>query len=441
VTEAAAPSQTLLRIIPLVESVLRRTAYLLLLVESPPALKELVVLCAASPWISSQISRHPVLLDELLNAASLYTTPEKAELHDELQQQILRINNDDLEGHMEALRYFKQAHVLRVAACEVSGRLPLMKVSDYLTWIAEVILDHVFELAWHNLVEKHGRPLREDGQPCDRDFIVLGYGKVGGIEMGYSSDLDLVFIHDAAANVMTDGGRPVDNSVFFTRLGQRMIHILTTQTRLGDLYEVDMRLRPSGQSGLLVSSLKSFTEYQLSSAWLWEHQALVRARVVAGDSKLAARFEAVRQQVLELPRDEAEVRSAVWDMRKKMRDHLLPAGLESGEKPLFHLKHGSGGIVDIEFMVQYAVLAWSHEHPALSVYTDNIRILEALKDEGLLSEDEAKALIESYIDFRSEAHRHSLQQLPGQVPREQFAEQSQAVIDKWQQLMSARAPQ
>lgn len=435
VTEAVSPSETLLRIIPLVESVLRRTAYLILLVENPSALKELVVLCAASPWISTQLSRHPVLLDELLNASSLYTTPEKSALHAELQQQILRLNKDDLEGHMEALRYFKQAHVLRVAACEVSGRLPLMKVSDYLTCIAEVILDHVLELAWYNLEEKHGRPLREDGQPCEGDFIVLGYGKVGGIELGYSSDLDLVFIHDAGANKVTDGERPVDTNVFFTRLGQRMIHILTTQTRLGDLYEVDMRLRPSGESGMLVCSLEAFTDYQNSRAWNWEHQALVRARVVAGDAGLAARFEKVRREVLEQPRDEPQLRGEVRDMRQKMREHLLPVGLEQGENPLFHLKHGAGGIVDIEFMVQYAVLAWSHQHPALSVYTDNVRILEVLKDEGLWGESETQALAESYKDFRSEAHRLSLQQLPGQVPQAQFEQQSHVVREKWQQLM------
>ena len=441
VTEANSPCQTLLRIIPLVESVLRRTAYLLLLVENTSALKELVVLCAASPWISTQLSRHPVLLDELLNASSLYTTPEKSELHDELKQQILRLNNDDLEGHMEALRYFKQAHVLRVAACEVSGRLPLMKVSDYLTWIAEVILSHVLELAWHNLVEKHGRPLREDGEPCEGDFIVLGYGKVGGIEMGYSSDLDLVFIHDAGMNRETDGGRPVDTNVFFTRLGQRMIHILTTRTRLGDLYEVDMRLRPSGNSGMLVSSLKAFTDYQYKTAWPWEHQALVRARVVAGDTKLAARFEQVRREVLGQVRDEATLRVDVRDMRNKMRDHLLPAELESGEKPIFHLKHGTGGIVDIEFMVQYAVLAWSHQYPELSVYTDNVRILDALNSEGLWEESEVLALAESYKDFRSETHRLSLQQLPVQLPLAQFERQRQVVIKKWQNLMGEQGAQ
>ncbi len=435
VTASELPSSTLLRIIPLVEAVLRRTAYLLLLIENPGALKELVVLCAASPWISTQLARYPVLLDELLNAASLYTTPDKQLLHDELKQQILRFNSDDLEGHMEALRYFKLAHVLRVAACEVSGRLPLMKVSDYLTYIAEVILEHVRELAWYHLEVKHGRPVRADGQPCEGDFIVVGYGKLGGIELGYSSDLDLVFIHDAASNQVTDGERPVDNNVFFTRLGQRMIHIMTTMTRMGQLYEIDMRLRPSGESGMLVSSLKAFTEYQHNNAWVWEHQALVRARVVAGDPVLAGQFEQVRQQLLNQPRDELELRAEVATMRKKMRDSLLPKGLESGETPVFHLKHGTGAIVDIEFMVQYAVLAWSHQHPALSVYTDNVRILEALYHEGLFNEVEALALIEAYKAYRAESHRLSLQQLPGQVPQVKFAQQSAAVISKWRQLL------
>ena len=323
------PSQTLLRIFPFVDSVLRRTAYLVLLVENQGAMKELVNLCAASPWISSQLSRHPVLLDELLNASSLYHAPNKKELRDDLQQQVLRLPLNDLEAHMETLRYFRLAHVLKVAACEVSGRLPLMKVSDYLTWIAEVILEHVMAVAWHNLEERHGSPQQSEGVPCERRFVVLGYGKLGGLELGHGSDLDLVFLHDVPSQQMTDGARPIDNSMFMTRLGQRMIHILTTQTQLGALYEADMRLRPSGDSGLLTTSLSAYQHYMEQDAWVWEHQALVRARVVAGHSELAKDFEKVRHGILAQARDEAELKQEVVAMRQKMREHLLP---KRGEK-------------------------------------------------------------------------------------------------------------
>lgn len=429
------PSNALLRCLPLVEAVLRRTAYLLLLVESPAALQQLVILCAASPMIAEQLARHPVLLDELLDTRTLYYVPDKDALRDELQQQLLRLPWDDLEAHMEALRYFRLAHILRVAASEVTGRLPLMKVSDYLTYIAEVVLEHVLDLAWHNLESRYGRPANRDGS-SQRRFVIVAYGKLGGIELGHSSDLDLVFVHDADSSGYTDGDKAVDNNVFFTRLGQRIIHILNTRTPLGPLYEVDMRLRPSGDSGMLVSSLTAFTEYQQKNAWTWEHQALVRARVVAGDTQLGEAFQQVRLEVLAQPRDLAQLQQDVVSMRDKMREHLLPKGLRQAEPPVFHLKQDRGAIVDIEFMVQYAVLAWSHSHPSLGVYTDNIRILEALQAEGLFAEEEVRLLTEAYKAYRISAHRLSLEQLPGQVPLAEVEQFADVVTTKWQTLFA-----
>jgi len=435
VTEASHPSTTLLRILPLVESVLRRTAYLVLVVENPGVMQQLVRLCSISPWMASQLTRYPVLLDELLDARTLYHAPNKEELRAELRQQGLRLSWDDLEGHMEMLRYFKLAHVLRVAAAELTGHLPLMKVSDYLTFIAEVIVEHVLELAWQNLTEKHGYPLRADGEPCNKDFIVVAYGKMGGIELGYKSDLDLVFIHNAESGKATDGEKSIDNNVFFTRLAQRMIHVLSAQTPQGQLYEVDMRLRPSGASGLLVSSLTSFEDYQCNQAWTWEHQALVRARVVAGDQQLQKAFEETRLSILALPRVDAKLKTEVLDMRKKMRDHLLPADYGTEAKPIFHLKQGVGGIVDIEFMVQYNVLAKSKQYPSLAEYTDNIRILEALQREGLLGEEHAQALIEAYKLYRSEAHKASLQEMKSEVPLNRYEEQREFVEGQWRELL------
>ena len=425
------PDMALHRVLPLVVAVVRRSAYLALLLENPPALAELVELCAASPWISEQMARHPVLLDELLDRASLYTAPDKSLLQDELRQQVARLAPDDLEAQMYALRYFKASHVLRVAASELAGRLPLMQVSDKLTWIAEVILEQVLAVAWADLTKKYGEPQRDSN---GSGFAVFAYGKLGGLELGYGSDLDLVFVCDAARQGMTNGARSIDNAVFYTRLGQRMIHIMETRMALGQLYEVDMRLRPSGESGMLVSTAQGFRSYQQESAWTWEHQALVRARFVAGDPAVAKQVEAVRSDILCQSRDEASLAQDVQKMRDRMREHLLSDGIaKDGE---FHLKQGSGGIVDIEFMVQYAVLAWSHRVPQLARWSDNVRILETLGREGLFEQQECDALTGAYLAFRSAAHQLSLQQQPGIVPADRFSDFRAAVSAKWQQLFA-----
>jgi glutamate-ammonia-ligase adenylyltransferase len=429
--EADDPDLSLERVLPLVVAVVRRSAYLALLLENPPALGELVVLCGASPWISEQMARHPVLLDELLDRASLYTAPDKARLHDELRQQVARLAPEDLESQMDALRYFKASHVLRVAASELAERLPLMKVSDKLTWIAEVILEQVLAAAWADLTKKYGEPKR-DGNGYG--FAVFGYGKLGGIELGYGSDLDLVFVWDAAAQGVTDGERSIDNVVFYTRLGQRMIHVLETRMALGQLYEVDMRLRPSGESGMLVSTVQGFRSYQEETAWTWEHQALVRARFVAGDLQVAGQVEDVRRDILCQPRDEAGLAIEVQKMRSRMRKHLLPH--ESSKEAEFHLKQGTGGIVDIEFMVQYAVLAWSHRVPELARWSDNVRILETLGREGLFEQQECEALTGAYLAYRVAAHQLSLQQQPDVVPAGRFADMRAAVSARWESLFA-----
>jgi [glutamine synthetase] adenylyltransferase / [glutamine synthetase]-adenylyl-L-tyrosine phosphorylase len=429
--EGADPDLAVHRVLPLVAAVVRRSAYLVLLLENPPALAELVALCGASPWISEQLAHNPVLLDELLDRASLYVAPDKELLHAELRQQVARLAVDDLEAQMDALRYFKASHVLRVAASELVGRLPLMQVSDKLTWIAEVILEQVLAVAWADLTNKHGQPRRTGS---GSGFAVFGYGKLGGLELGYGSDLDLVFIYDAATGGATDGERSIDNAVFYTRLGQRMIHILEARMAMGQLYEVDMRLRPSGESGMLVSTVQGFRSYQQESAWTWEHQALVRARFVAGDPQVAALVNELRGEILRKPRDAASLAREVQAMREKMRKHLLAE--ERPEEGEFHLKQGTGGIVDIEFMVQYAVLAWSHRVPELARWSDNVRILETLGREGLFERQECEALTQAYLAYRCAAHQLSLQQQPGIAPAGSFAAERAAVSAKWQQLFA-----
>lgn len=439
--EHANPDLVLERVLPLVEAVARRSAYLVLLTENPGALQRLMTLCAASPWIAEQITRFPLLLDELLNEGRLFKPPLAPELAAELRERLTRIPEDDLEQQMEALRHFKLAHGLRVAASEIAGTLPLMKVSDYLTWLAEAILDQVLALAWRQTVAKYGNPRRADGSLCDPDFIIVGYGKVGGLEFGHGSDLDLVFIHDGDSQAETDGAKPIDGAQFFARLGQRIIHLLTTQTTSGQLYEVDMRLRPSGAAGLLVSSLAAFQRYQENEAWTWEHQALVRARVLTGCARVAEGFERVRATILERARDLPKLQAEVSEMRAKMRDNLGSRETAAGTganafdaATSFDLKQDAGGIVDIEFMVQYAALAWSGQHPELHRYTDNIRILDGLRDVGLLPAADVELLQEAYKAYRSAAHRQALQKQPGKVGGDQFAEERRSVMRLWREL-------
>ncbi|HEA54109.1 bifunctional [glutamate--ammonia ligase]-adenylyl-L-tyrosine phosphorylase/[glutamate--ammonia-ligase] adenylyltransferase [Marinobacter antarcticus] len=432
-TDVENPSETLSRVLQLVEAILRRTAYMVLLLENPGARTQLVKLCSESPLIARQLAETPLLLDELLNAESLYHPPARDELQDDLRQQMLRISYDDLESQMESLRHFKKAHSLRVAASELKGTLPLMKVSDYLTWIAEVVLDHVIDVAFANLASRHGYPGRADGANRDTDFAVIGYGKLGGIELGYTSDLDLVFVHNANPELVTDGDKPIDNAVFYTRLGQRIVHILNAQTPSGQLYDVDVRLRPSGNSGLLVSTLQAFEKYQRKDAWTWEHQALARARGLAGCRETLAGFEIIRHNILCLSRDKNKLRQDVVEMREKMRASLGTP--ESRREEIFHIKHDSGGIVDMEFMVQYLVLAWCEEHPELTQWSDNIRQMEELGRAGVLPVEDAEKLRTAYIALRSSIHRRALQNLNSQVAGDAFADERRYIRSAWQKIM------
>jgi len=427
-------STTLTRVLRLIQSVLRRSAYLALLVENPQALEQLAVLCERSNWISDELAAYPALLDELLDSRNLYRILDKPALRDQLHQQMLRIDPGDQEQQMEAIRYFCRSYTLRVAACEVMDLLPLMQVSDYLTWIAEVVLEHVTHVAWHQLTVTYGSPSLNPESDIDSEtpgFIVVAYGKMGGIELGYQSDLDLVFLHNALASNQTDGERQIDNSTFYMRLGQRIIHLLSTPTHSGIAYEIDMRLRPSGSSGMLVSTLAAFKKYQQRDAWTWEKQALVRSRVVTGDSNLAVDYARVRETVLRQSRDTQSLANEVQQMREKIRKHLG----QNTKDGKFSLKQGYGGIVDIEFMVQFTVLAWSHTHPLLSRWSDNIRILESLAQCGLFTDEESLQLIDAYKSLRTAGHRLQLQKQLAEVPLSAFIEQRDIVKTRWNYLM------
>lgn len=420
------PDTTLDRLLRLIAAVVRRTAYLDLLVENPLALSQLVRLASESSWVVSQLIRQPLLLDELLDPRRLYSPLHGSDLRSELSTLLASVDTDDLEQEMERLRQFAQGNRLRVAAADIVGAIPLMVVSDYLTEIAEVTLAHVQTSAWRHLVAKHGRPGNLDGE-MDTGFAAIGYGKLGGIELGYASDLDLVFLHGSADfNAMTDGGRSLANDVFYARLGQRVIHMLTTRMPSGLLYETDMRLRPNGNAGQLVASLNAFEHYQCNDAWTWEHQALVRARAVAGDPLVKARFAAIRHQVLCLPRDPDKLLDEVRSMRRKMRDSLDRSDAEN-----FHIKHGVGGLVDIEFIVQYAVLRWANSHPDLTEWTDNARLLERLSQHQLLPAGAADQLWNAYQLYRGVVHRRALQEAGSLIPVVQLEEERAMVRDIW----------
>jgi glutamate-ammonia-ligase adenylyltransferase len=425
------PQTTLARLVAFVEAIGRRSVYLALLVENPLALSQLVKLCSASEWIAHYLNQHPILLDELMDAASLYAPLTREALAAELQSRLARLPVDDLEAQMEAMREFHNGHVLRVAAADVGPGLTPDEIGRYLGYIAEVIVAQALALAHDDLVGKHGRPtLTQGGSTTSPGFAVIAYGKLGSLELGYTSDLDMIFLHGAEQEGgTTDGARPIANEVFFARLGQRLIHILTARTGGGILYEVDTRLRPSGSSGMLVTNPAAFREYQDSHAWAWEHQALIRARPIAGDAGLAAVFEEIRATTLCRKRDPDTLRAEVAAMRERM--HAAQAPHESGK---FNLKHDPGGMIDVEFMVQYAVLRWAHDHPELIRHRGNIPLLEALQARGLLDPAPAGLLRDAYHRYLGAEQRLKLMERRPLVAPQELGDFPQRVQALWREV-------
>lgn len=412
------------RLISLLLHIVSRTTYLELLVEFPVALKQLVRLCAASPMVSEQLSRHPLLLDELTDLNGLYQTIAPNDYKSELYQYLLRIQTDDEEQQLEALRQFKQMQLLHIAAADIAGVLPIMKVSDHLTYMAEAMLDFVVQLAWNQMIARYGKP--DYLSDNHKGFIVVGYGKLGGWELGYSSDLDLVFLHDCPANSVTTGERVIDSRQFYLRLVQRIIHLFSVRTNSGVLYEVDVRLRPQGDAGLLAGTLVSFADYQRNEAWTWEHQALVRARPVQGDIELQHKFMQIRHEILCIKRDEQTLKTDVREMREKMHTHQ---GRKESEQ--FDLKADAGGIGDIEFISQFLVLNFAHQQPKLTSWSDNVRILELMAKYDIMPLSESEQLTKAYIEMRDEIHRQSLQLHSSHVTKDRFIAQRQIVESRW----------
>lgn len=400
------PDTALVRMLQVVESIGRRESYLALLLEYPQALAALARLAAASPWAAEYLARQPMLLDELIAAADL-GGPDWPQLKAQLRS-AMEEHAGNTERQMDLLRHFKHVQTLRLLTRDLAGELPLETLSDHLSDLACVLLEEVVREAWRGLRVRHRQ---------DPKFAVIGYGKLGGKELGYASDLDIIFVyddeHEAAPEV-------------YARLAQRINTWLTSATAAGVLYETDLRLRPNGVAGLLVTRIDAFRDYQFKDAWVWEHQALTRARFVAGDAAVGARFESVRDQVLRLPRDRARLKQEVADMRRRMREGHPNASA------LFDLKHDPGAIVDVEFIVQYLVLGYAHDHPALTGNIGNLALLRLAAKLELIPAPLAQAAHAAYRHFRGRQHALRLQgEKYARLPHEAVADHARAVIELW----------
>lgn len=423
------------RLLGILEAIGGRTAYLALLIENVPALERLVEVCGLGDFLAQQVAAHPLLLDELLDARLFEALPDRAQFAEELAVRIGQAG-DDAERQVDALRHFRRAAMFRIAMLDLTGRLPLMQVSDRLTEVAELIIAEALALAWQHTAKVHGAPLCSDTDELRPVRVaIVGYGKLGGMELGYSSDLDLVFLHDSAGErQQTAGPKVVDNGLFLGRLGQRLVHLLTVPTAAGRLYEVDMRLRPGGKGGLAFTQIRAFEDYQRGEAWTWEHQALLHSRWVAGDAGLGAEFERVRRTVLIEAVRRDRLREEILAMRDRMRaEHTKP------HPGRFDLKQDPGGITDIEFLAQYWVLRWADSHPPLLEFADTIRQLESVGSAALVDHGVIDTLVDAYRHYRQAAHRLSLEQQPAVDAAEPFAAERARVTVIWERVMVAGA--
>ncbi|QPB43113.1 bifunctional [glutamate--ammonia ligase]-adenylyl-L-tyrosine phosphorylase/[glutamate--ammonia-ligase] adenylyltransferase [Rodentibacter haemolyticus] len=415
------------RILHLIEKISSRTTYLELLLENPQSLQQLIELCAQSQLIAEQLAKHPILLDELLNIESLRHPLPFTQYPDELQQYLLRLPQNDEEQFIDALRQFKKATLLRIAAADILGALPTMKVSDHLTYLAETIIDAVVNLAWKQVSARFGIP--QHLQNNEKGFLVVGYGKLGGIELGYKSDLDLVFLYNAVEGETIGGKKAIDSNQFYLRLSQKIISIFSLNTSAGVLYDIDMRLRPSGDAGLLGCSFSSFENYQLNEAWTWEKQALVRSRSVFGEQTLRQKFEDIRQRVLSTPRDTNKLKMEVVEMREKMLTHS-----STSQDTKFNLKTDRGSITDIEFIAQYLMLANAPQNITLTRWSDNVRIFDSMAELNIISRCDSEKLKQCYIKLRNKIHHLNLLGNPSIVSDNEFLEEREFIKGLWRKL-------
>lgn len=416
VVEAAAetrnPDDTLTRCLDLLETISRRGAYLALLQQYPQALKRVADLVGASSWAAQYLTRHPILLDELLDDRNLDAEPDWQVVGRELRQALDAIE-PDMEHQMDLMREHHHSQVFRLLTQDIAGKLTVEKLADHLSAFADLILELTLEMVWRKIKKRH------------RDtpaFAVIAYGKLGGKELGYASDLDIVFLFDDDAPEALE---------VYSRYAQRINTWLSSQTASGMLFETDLRLRPNGDSGLLACSLEAFRKYQLEAAWPWEHQALTRARFAAGDPALGLAFEQIRREVLRQPRDLAKLREDVLAMRKKMSD------AHANKSERFELKHDAGGLVDVEFLIQYLILGHAHQHPELTGNLGNIALLRIAGELGLIPPELAARCGDSYRLYRRLQHRQRLNGRPSSVDPDEVRDAREPVVTLWQSVFGA----
>lgn len=378
------PDATLSRIITLMEAISRRAPYLALLTEYPQTLQRLASLSSSSAWVSTYLTRHPILLDELLDARVLYGALDWPQLARQLEEQMSDCGSD-VEAKMDTLRHFQHAQIFRLVAQDLAGMWTVEALADELSLLADLVLDATLRHAWLDIAARHTDTPR---------FAVIGYGKLGGKELGYASDLDVIFLYDDP--------HP-DAAELYSRLARKMVTWLTSTTAAGVLYDIDLRLRPNGSSGLLVSTVQAFESYQNKEAWVWEHQALTRARHAAGDPAVGRQFDRAREAILRLPRDPAQLADEVRAMRMRM--------LETHPGDPADVKHARGGLVDIEFIVQYLILAHAATLPALTANTGTIALLAVAAKAGLIPADMAEDARQAYRHFRRLQHAARLNEL------------------------------
>lgn len=433
-------ADALLRVLSLFHAVAGRSGYLQLLFDSEKTLRNLVRLFAQSPWLAEFVANHPMVLDDLLDIEQLHSFAGVAENVAALATELRYHKDPDLGELMDLVRHFQQSRIVRIAASDVNGDLSVMRVSDGLSWLAESVLQIATKLVRSEMEARHGVPRCElDGEILSPDFAIVAYGKLGGIELGYGSDLDIVFLHESIGNgQVSDGEKPLENQVYFSRMAKKLVHFISTLTPAGVLYEIDTRLRPNGRSGVLVIGVDAFADYQRREAWTWEHQALVRARVVVGSEQLCQQFVQIRTDTLckRAPEDALahdKLRTQVTQMREKMRQEL-----NRDTSDTFDLKQGCGGIADIEFMVQYLILDNAANCPSLLQYTDNVRQMEALHEHGYLVATDADVLTQAYLYLRGRYHRRAMLLEDGIVVCDDVCSQHRdAVVACWQNMMNS----
>jgi glutamate-ammonia-ligase adenylyltransferase len=374
---------TLNRLLDFLEAIARRAAYLALLTEYPQALERVIKMIATSSWTARYLTSHPILLDELLSH-ELDSPPDWPAFIRDCRQQ-LDAADGDTERQLDILREMHHAQLFRLLAQDLDGKLTVEKLADHLSALADALVELTIHAVWRTIPNRHRDVPR---------FAVIAYGKLGGKELGYASDLDVVFLYD-------DDDQ--DAPAFYAKLAQRFITWMTTHTSAGILFDIDIALRPDGASGLLVSSIGSFEKYQTTSAWVWEHQALTRARFCAGDAEIGARFESIREAVLRQPRDPEALKQEILVMRQKMRD------AHPGQSELFDLKHDEGGMIDVEFLVQYLVLRHAAQYPQLTGDIGNIALLKLCGELDLIDSHLADCVANAYRRFRKFQHQARLQ--------------------------------